>query len=334
MLFTPNDLNGDGKADVLWRGADGSLVDWSMNGAEVSSAAMTLNGFVVTPDASWSIVGISDFSGGQKADILWRNSDGTLADWSTNGSAVTASALLTMNDGSVVAPDASWTVAGVGDFNGDGKSDILWSNSDGTLVDWTMNGSVISSSNALTFNGVTLAPDASWSVAGIGDFDGDHRADILWRNTSGELAEWQMNGSVITSSTDLTLNGVAIAPDASWSIAGIGDFNGDGNADILWRNTDGTVAVWLMNGSAINSSDAVTFNGMALSLDATWHLVETGDFNGDGQADVLWRNDDGTLAQWQMNGSQIVSSSSPASQGTPLNPDMSWQTQATPTNFA
>ena len=37
-------------------------------------------------------------------------------------------------------PGASWRVAGTGDFNGDGKTDILWQNSDGTPVNWLMNG--------------------------------------------------------------------------------------------------------------------------------------------------------------------------------------------------
>ena len=52
-----------------------------------------------------------------------------------------------------------------------------------------------------------------------------------------------------------------MTPDASWSVAGIGDFNGDGNSDILWRNTNGTLADWSMNGSQITSGQDVTFQG-------------------------------------------------------------------------
>jgi hypothetical protein len=32
---------------------------------------------------------------------------------------------------------------------------------------------------------------------------------------------------------------------------GVGDFNGDGKADILWRHTSGTTAVWLLNGLSV-----------------------------------------------------------------------------------
>jgi hypothetical protein len=35
---------------------------------------------------------------------------------------------------------------------------------------------------------------------------------------------------------------------------GVGDFNGDAKADILWRHTDGSIAIWLMNGTAPLSS--------------------------------------------------------------------------------
>jgi hypothetical protein len=39
-----------------------------------------------------------------------------------------------------------------------------------------------------------------------------------------------------------------------WQVAGVGDVNGDGQADVIWRNgTNGTVAVWLMNGMTIAS---------------------------------------------------------------------------------
>ena len=43
-----------------------------------------------------------------------------------------------------------------------------------------------------------------------------------------------------------------------WDIAGTGDFNNDGYADILWRNhTTGDVAIWLMNGTSISSGAIV-----------------------------------------------------------------------------
>jgi hypothetical protein len=57
-------------------------------------------------------------------------------------------------------PDASWSIAQIGDLNGDGKSDLLWRQSgSGTLAEWTMNGSDIASSQT-----IAAAPDSSWQV--------------------------------------------------------------------------------------------------------------------------------------------------------------------------
>ena len=167
-----------------------------------------------------------------------------------NGAQIVASNLVTI-EGSPAVPVATWSVAGLGDFNGDGTADFLWRNQNGTLVDWTMNGSQITSSQTVTFGGSPATPNSSWNVAGIGDFNGDGKDDVLWRNTNGSLVDWTMNGSQVTASQQVTTGGSAATPDSSWSVAGIGDFNGDGKADVLWRNTNGSLIDWTMNGSQI-----------------------------------------------------------------------------------
>jgi serralysin len=212
-------------------------------------------------------------------------------------------------------------------------SDMLWRNSSGEVALWQMNGTVIAGSGDLNAGGGAIFLGPSWSVAGIGDLNGDGKADIIWRNTSGEVAAWMMNGSTVIGSGDVSAGGIAQAPGASWSIAGVGDFNADGNADILWRDSSGSLVEWLMNGTTIIGSGAVTSGNAAVNPDPSWHVVEIGDFNDDARADILWRNDNGALAEWFMKGTTIAGSTAPTSGGAVVSPDASWQTQAKPTDF-
>src|SRR6202034_865543 len=91
---------------------------------------------------------------------------------------------------------------------------------------------------AYELDGPDICPSSAGGVpTGQRDFNGDGYADILWRDTSGDLAIWEMNGTTILNPSNSGLGSVPTA----WSIVGQRDFNGDGNADILWRDNSGNL---------------------------------------------------------------------------------------------
>jgi hypothetical protein len=100
---------------------------------------------------------------------------------------------------------------------------------------------------------------------GGGDFNGDGKLDILWRNqSSGDNLVWFMNGTTILGGAVLTPVG-----DVSWMIVGVGDFNADGKPDIVWRNqTSGDNLVWFMNGTTLAGGAVLT-----PVSDTNWRIV-------------------------------------------------------------
>jgi hypothetical protein len=74
------------------------------------------------------------------------------------------------------------------------------------------------------------------------------------------------------------------------------DFNNDGDSDILWRNANGAVSVWLMNGKTHTSTASL---GTVTNAQT---IVGTGNFNGDSNSDILWRNVDGDVSFWTVSG--------------------------------
>jgi chitodextrinase len=267
------DFDGDCRSDILWRNAaTGSDVVYLMNGLAIVSAA-TID---TVADPAWQIQGVGDFDGDGKADILWRNVlTGDNFIYLMNGATPVAQTYVN------TISDPSWQVQGVGDFNGDGKADILWRNlATGDNFIYLMDGTTIT---AKTY--VNTVSDQAWQVKGIGDFDGDGKADIFWRNSvTGENYIYLMDGTTIVARG--TLNFVT---DMAWQVKGVGDFDGDGKADVLWRNSaTGDVYVYLMNGL---KSTTLTSGGYVTTVDdQTWQVRAIGDFDGDGKADILWRN--------------------------------------------
>lgn len=216
------------------------------------------------------------------------------------------------------------------DFNGDGRSDILFT--DGTSLGYYADGQ--------PSRWQTLGDYASgWQIAGSADFDGNGTDGVLFSNGSqigyyseGKQAGWKELGSYT----------------AGWQIAGCADFNGNGKDDILF--TDGTslgcyidgqpsgwqplgdyAAGWQIAGCADfdgnEKADVLLTNGSELgyyaggeqsnwhdvgSYSPGWQVAGCADFDGNGKADVLFSNSSDNLigyyadaqpAKWTLLGS-------------------------------
>lgn len=182
------------------------------------------------------------------------------------------------------------------------------------------------------------------------DFNNDGNTDILFHNTNGSVAMWQMDGNKILSNLSIGTQAT------SWHAHDAFDFNGDGKADILWENDNGQLQLWQMDGAKVSQKldlgsvgsgwhvagvDDFTADGKAEILlvnDTTrqvqmwnmngaahtttnvgtigtgWSVQDTADFNGDGKADILLRNGS-NVAMWQMDGGAITKSTTFAAMG-------------------
>lgn len=140
---------------------------------------------------------------------------------------------------------------------------------------------------------------------------------------AGQTVNAIMN-SVISNTDDLTADDIAggqslygartsvtpslpSAPPAPQPfVSRAGDFNGDGEQDLLLRNSgDSSVAVCIMAGLAINGYGVIPVTTFP------YRVFGIADLNGDGKSDVVWQSlVDASVTIWFMNGTQLLSSAS------------------------
>ncbi|MCP4216245.1 MAG: hypothetical protein GY765_16475, partial [bacterium] len=156
------------------------------------------------------------------------------------------------------------------------------------------------------------------------DFNGDGIADIFWHYSGigGFNTLWlrgmDTNSLPVVDAGDASgAVEIEAEPDHDWKPSGSGDFNGDGNTDLLWRNySDGRNVVWLMDG--VTRTAIVELQA---EPDVAWTLCGTGDFNGDDKLDLVWRNlASGLNTIWFMDGVTYL-----GSQGVRSNRNMTWE---------
>jgi hypothetical protein len=220
---------------------------------------------------------------------------------------------------------------GKGSFFGDGKSDILLQNNDGSAALWDMNGTTILGGGLVapdpgpawhiegTAGGLTITPGSgsftdaagniyTLSADGVAEINGSAVPDFGGTKTL-EYYDGKIYGQDATTGNWFTFDFSDDSPSGSAAPG----FFADGNTGIVLQNNDGSVALWDMSGNTILGGGLVASNP-----GPTWHVKGTGVFFGDGNTDIVLQNDNGSVALWDMKGTSIIGG------GVVSNPGTGW----------
>jgi hypothetical protein len=295
----------------VWTQQGGQLVGTGYVGTPVQGSGVSLS-----YDGNTAAIGGNGDSSGVGASWVFTRSNGV---WSQQGGKlVGTNAAGASSQGASVSLSSDGNTLIVGGYGDNGATGATWVFARNNGV-WTQLGNkLVGTGASVTQQGwsVSLSGDGNTALVGASgaggngaswvfarnnrtnthDFNDDGYSDIVWRDGTGDIAFWLMNGATISSF------GVVSGVPSTWSIVGQRDFNGDGVADLLWYDTSGDIAMWFMNGGQVASVASVG------TIPNSWSVVGVADFNGDGLGDILWRDSSGNVAVWLMNSGTIMAS--------------------------
>jgi hypothetical protein len=131
----------------------------------------------------------------------------------------------------------------------------------------------------------------NWRMVGAGNIDNQGASDLVMQDTvTGDVRAWLYNADGSLVARRWLGN-----PGTAWRASAVADFNYDAMSDIVFRNSDGSNALWTINSSGtLESVQSLPYVG-----DSAWTIIGAADFNFDGQNDLLWSRH-GEVVQWLM----------------------------------
>jgi gliding motility-associated-like protein len=280
------DFNGDGKIDLVK--VDGNTTVKGF-GVYVNTSTGTGNfnfavGIQVTSTRALSSLLVADFDNDGKLDVA--ATDGSNYEIYKN---TTLSSTITFAAPVVVSAGSSFRNL-MGDINGDGKMDIVYSTNYGSVIYLMLN---TSSGGNLTFNGAVnyIAAMGGNRGLGVGDFNNDFKTDVVtgdeWNNgvNNGGTIQLSTSSSTVTAPTKVDVTSL-IECCFEGAVESI-DLNGDGKDDLIKRGYDALkISQNNWSSGVMTSANFSPVISKSLSGYTSNHL----DMNGDGKIDLIGFN--------------------------------------------
>ncbi|RZA30752.1 MAG: hypothetical protein EOP02_00430 [Proteobacteria bacterium] len=260
-----NDINGDGKSDVLWHNTSINQHGyWLMNGQAIAGSKF------FSASSGYRMAASGDFNGDGAQDVVTVGgvSPGRLLVYLGTGKGIFQNPVM-------YTLDNQPQYIAIGDFNGDGKQDFAVSNYNSNSL-----GILLGVGDGSFQNQVTYATGSGPRSITVGDFDGDGRQDLAVSNYVGNTIGVFLgtgSGSFQAQVTYTTASG-PLSVTAN-------DFNGDGKQDL---------AILANGGRKLNIFPGTGAGGFqtraSYATDISPQSIAAGDFNGDGKLDVAVAN--------------------------------------------